>query len=49
LENKELAVKMGGEGKINIKENFNMDRHIKLLDELIHQAVRDRLQNQVKI
>jgi len=40
LGNPEMAKKMGAKGKINIKENFNMDRHIKLLDELIDKAVK---------
>jgi len=40
LGNKEMAKKMGAKGKTNIKENFNMDRHINLLDELIDKAVK---------
>ncbi len=40
LENTEIAEELGAKGKINIKKNFNMARHIKLLDELIDQAVR---------
>ncbi len=40
LNDPEIAKEMGVKGKINIKANFNMDRHIKLLDELIDQAVR---------
>ncbi len=40
LENTEMAKKMGAKGKINIEENFKMDRHINLLDELIEKAFK---------
>ncbi len=40
LENKEMAKKMGAKGRINIRENFNMARHISVLDELIDKAVK---------
>jgi colanic acid/amylovoran biosynthesis glycosyltransferase len=39
LENREIAKVMGAKGKKNIKENFNLDRHIKLLDDLIVNSV----------
>lgn len=35
LENPETAKKMGAQGKINIKENFTLKRHIDILDDLI--------------
>lgn len=35
LENPETAKKMGAQGKINIKENFTLRRHIDTLDDLI--------------
>jgi len=45
MENTEIAKELGAKGKINIKENFNMDRHIKLLDELIDKAVKAHAKN----
>lgn len=39
-ENREMAKRMGDQGKINIKENFNINRHIRVLDELIEKAVK---------
>jgi colanic acid/amylovoran biosynthesis glycosyltransferase len=39
LENKELAIKLGQQGKENIKNNFTMERHLKVIDALIVAAI----------
>ncbi len=40
LENPEIAKEMGEKGKINIKENFTLKRHIEVLDALIQNSVK---------
>lgn len=39
LKDPEIAKEMGAKGKLNIKENFTLKRHIDVLDELIEKAV----------
>lgn len=39
LENKEIAQRMGEEGKKHIRQNLSMDKHINILEELLNKAV----------
>lgn len=39
IENPELAREMGAIGKQNIKENFNLKKHINILNDLLEKAV----------
>jgi len=39
LENKELAKKLGRNGKDNIQSNFSQERHLKFLDGLVYKAI----------
>jgi len=39
LNDKELAKKMGASGKQYMRENFSLDKHIKILQNLLEQAV----------
>ncbi len=39
LENKELTMQLGQNGKERIKNNFTMERHLRVIDELITAAI----------
>lgn len=39
LENKELAMQLGKKGKERIKNNFTMERHLRVIDELINNVI----------
>lgn len=39
LENKELAQELGQKGKERIKNNFTIERHLRVIDELINAAI----------
>lgn len=39
LEDKELAMQLGRNGKERIKNNFTMERHLKVIDELINVVI----------
>lgn len=41
LESPELAQQLGTNGKNNMKANFTLDRHIKVLNELLNRAARN--------
>lgn len=41
INNPELARNLGANGKQNIKRNYSLQRHIKVLDNLIRKAVKD--------
>lgn len=45
LKDKAAAKELGQRGKENIKTNFNLNRHIKVLNNLIGQALNNNLQN----
>ena len=40
LDNKELSVSMGQAGRKNIKENFSMQKHIAVLNELVNNCAK---------
>lgn len=39
LENKELAKQLGQQGKERVKNNFTMEKHVRVIDELITAAI----------
>ncbi len=41
IENPEKAIEMGKEGKINIKNNFSMEKHIQKLNEIVEKAINE--------
>lgn len=43
LEDKELAMQLGRNGKKRIKNNFTMERHLKVIDELIDNVIINKI------
>lgn len=40
LDNRDLVKELGNNGKLNIKNNFSIDRHIVVLNNILHQAIK---------
>ena len=43
IENKEKAIQMGKAGRIYVKENFSMEKHIRILNEVLYKATQSEV------
>ena len=43
IENKETAIQMGKAGRIYVKENFSMEKHIRIINEVLFNATQSEI------